>query len=597
MSIVVQEKARRLSRTHARAGKSGVAAGALLAAALCLVFWSARAGAQTNIAKTVHNLSPTGPGKIREKAQAGQCVFCHTPHNTKPALALWNRDLPAVTYRMYQSSTMEATLNQPTGSSRLCLSCHDGVIALSKVRVTTTAGTFSLPQLTGRTLLGTDLSGSHPISFIYDSVLALRAGELVEPAALPKTVRLDENKEVQCTTCHDPHEDRRPNFLRMDNRFAAQCTACHRMQGWTISSHATSTARWNGGGQSPFPADGYLTMAENGCLSCHRTHAAAHPEWLLAQTDEASNCTICHNGTMMQKNIAQQFLLPSRHPIESMKWTHSPKEDPVNMPRHVTCADCHNPHAVGKQPRLRNVMSQTGGQLAPITSGPSFGVQGVTISGGVTKQATYEYEVCLKCHGLTEPTTPGILRQETTRNIRLKIGQSSRSHHPIALPGRNLTIVGLEAGYTASSMISCVDCHNNDQWTPSGTTPNGPHGSRWEPILAQEYETEDPFMESPASYALCYKCHNRSMVVSGTGRFPHEKHVVEQRTSCAVCHDPHGSERNSSLINFMMVTKTGIPVVKASSSGRLEFDPAPGQPGHGSCYLNCHGTDHNPLKY
>lgn len=570
---------------------------ALLAAAVCLVLWSVEVEARTDIAKTVHNLTPSGTGKYREKEQAGLCIFCHTPHNANPKRALWNKDLPPVTYKLYQSSTMQATLNQPTGSSRLCLSCHDGVIAMSKVRVNDTAGRFTLPQITGRTLLGTDLSGSHPISFVYDSSLALRTGELVEPAALPRTVRLDENKEVQCTSCHDPHEDKWPNFLRQDNRFSAECTSCHRLQYWGISSHARSNARWTGAGiGGPWLPDAYSTVAENACLNCHRPHAASHPEWLMAQVQEQANCTICHNGTMVQKNIAQQFLEPSRHPIEARQWTHNPKEDPLTMPRHVTCVDCHNPHAAGNVTRSVGRMRAVN-EMAPITSGPLRGVPGVTMSGSVNPQAKYEYEVCLKCHGLAEPTTPGILRQETTRNIRLKIGPSSRSHHPIALQGNNLAIVGLQAGYTASSMISCIDCHNNDQWTPSGTTPSGPHGSRWEPILAQEYETEDPFMESNASYALCYNCHNRSTLMSMTGRFPHEKHVVEQRASCAACHDPHGSQRNTHLINFMVLTKTGIPVVKPSSSGRLEFDPAPGQPGHGSCYLTCHGLNHNPKKY
>ncbi len=574
-----------------------IVTGALLVAAVCRLLWSASAAAQTNIAKTVHNLTPTGPGKLREKqVQAGACVFCHTPHDSKPSLALWNRDLPAVSYKIYQSSTMEATLNQPTGSSRLCLSCHDGVIALSKVRNPGISGRFTLQQLTGRTLLGTDLSGSHPISFIYDSNLALKVGELVEPKALPRTVPLDSTKQLQCTSCHNPHEDRWPNFLRMDNRYSAECTACHRMRYWPTSSHATSHAQWKGGGPSPFPADGYLTVAENACLSCHRPHAAAHPEWLMAQIQEPGNCTICHNGTITQKDIAQEFLKPSRHPIESRQWSHQPNEDPMTMARHVTCADCHNPHATqnSKQSRATTASSN---QMEPITTGPLLGADGVTIGGSYVKQARFEYETCLKCHGLVEPATPGIIRQERTRNIRLKIGQSAMSYHPIVTQGRNPMAVSLQVGYTASSMISCLDCHNNDQWTPTGRSPNGPHGSRWEPILAQEYETEDPFMESLSSYALCYKCHNRWTLLSGAGRFPHQKHVVEDRTSCAVCHDPHGSRRNTHLIDFMMMTQTGIPVVRPSSSGRLEFDPAPGPSGHGSCYLKCHGVDHNPKKY
>ena len=437
----------RAGSSEPRARRSGRILAALLVAAAFSPLRPASVDAQTDIAKTVHNLTPTGLGKYREKHQAGLCVFCHTPHDAKPARALWNHDLPAVTYKLYQSSTMEATLSQPTGSSRLCLSCHDGVIALSKLRVTATAARFSLPQLTGKTLLGTDLSGSHPISFVYDSALATRAGELVEPATLPRKVPLDD-KQLQCTACHDPHENRWPNFLRMNNRYSAECTACHRLTGWPLSSHATSNARWKGGGPGPWLPDAYPTVAQNACLNCHRPHAAAHPEWLLAQVDEQANCTICHNGTMVQQNIAQQFLEPSRHPIDSRQWTHSPKEDPLTMARHVTCVDCHNPHAAGSILRSGNTV-QTANQIALITSGPLRGVSGVTIAGSVAKQASYEYEVCLKCHGLAEPTTRGILRQETTRNLRLKIGQSSRSHHPIALPGRNLTIVGLQTGYTA----------------------------------------------------------------------------------------------------------------------------------------------------
>jgi len=585
--------------TRARQGRASYLSGrffeTLLAAVLLSAMRPALVDAQTRIAKTVHNLSPSGPGTFRETQSAGLCIFCHTPHDASPTRALWNHELNPVTYKLYQSSTMEAQLNQPTGSSRLCLSCHDGIIALSKLRVVPAGAKFSLKELTGRTLLGTDLSGSHPTSFVYDSALALRTGELAEPASLPLTIRLDDSKELQCTTCHDPHEDRRPNFLRMDNRFGAQCTSCHQMRDWAISSHATSPAKWNGVGHDPWLPDAYPTVAENACFNCHRPHAAGHPEWLMAQVDEPANCTICHDGTMVQKNVAQQFLAPSRHPIEIKPWTHNPKEDPLTMLRHVSCADCHNPHAVGKS-RLRFAAQASAG-AALATSGPLQDVAGVTLAGTRIDQAGYQYEVCLKCHGLAEPTTPGILRQQTTRNIREKIGPSSRSRHPIALPPRRLKIARMEAGYTASSMISCIDCHNNDRWTPTGMTPNGPHGSRWEPILAQEYETEDPFMESTASYALCYKCHNRSALMSSVVGFPHEKHVVEQHTSCAVCHDPHGSLRDPSLINFMVLTKAGVPVVKPSSSGRLEFVSAAGASSHGRCYLNCHGVDHNPQKY
>src|SRR5208337_4703401 len=116
----------RLSAGRRGAGVAGVMA-ALSALALTIVAaLPAPVGAQTQVWRTVHNLSANGPGRLHEERAAGVCVFCHTPHDARPTQGLWNRELPAVTYKLYESSTLEAQLKQPTGTSRLCLSCHDG---------------------------------------------------------------------------------------------------------------------------------------------------------------------------------------------------------------------------------------------------------------------------------------------------------------------------------------------------------------------------------------------------------------------------------------------------------------------------------------
>lgn len=550
----------------------------------CLLVAAAVASAQTQIARTRHNLTPAGPGALRAGQDVGLCVFCHTPHNAKPTRALWNRELPATTYKLYESSTLEAQLNQPTGASRLCLSCHDGTLAMGSLRVTPKGSRFPLGPLAGRGSLGTDLSDDHPISFAYDSALALRRGQLADPTTLPPAVRLDEARQLQCTTCHDAHEDRNPKFVRADNRLGALCTACHRPRGWTGSVHATSRATWKGIGPKPW-LDGFSTVAENACLSCHRPHAAPRPQRLLAQSAEPVVCTVCHSGGVADRNIEAEFLKFFRHPVESNQWVHDPKEEPAVMPRHVTCVDCHNPHSATSSPAA-----------PPTAPGRLRGVRGVSIGGGRIDEANFEYEVCLKCHGVKEPTTQGVIRQDNVRNIRLKINPANPSYHPVAAQGKNITIVGLEPPYTPSSMIHCTDCHNNDEWSATGIRPRGPHGSRYEPILEREFQAGDPSSESFASYALCYKCHNRTTLLEGTGRFPHRTHAVAQRASCAVCHDAHGSRQNIRLINFMVRAKAGNAVVTAAKSGRLAFVPGPG-PGRGSCFLNCHGVEHDPKSY
>jgi len=47
-------------------------------------------------------------------------------HGTGQRVHLLNRDLPAASYNIYRSSTLDAQPGQPTGSSKLCLSCHAG---------------------------------------------------------------------------------------------------------------------------------------------------------------------------------------------------------------------------------------------------------------------------------------------------------------------------------------------------------------------------------------------------------------------------------------------------------------------------------------
>jgi predicted CXXCH cytochrome family protein len=543
---------------------------------------------QAQIANTPHNLSATGPGALKATGTTDICVFCHTPHNAAPSRALWNRDLPPTTYRLYQSSTLEAQIKQPTGASRLCLSCHDGTTALGALRVKPDGAGTALGPLTGKASLGTDLSDDHPVSFVYDAALSSRQGQLVDPRALPSQIRLDETRQLQCTACHEPHSSSYRRFLRMDDRYGALCTACHNPRNWSRSAHANSPATGTGTGTKPWASNSYGSVAENGCENCHQTHAAPHPQRLLANAQETKVCLTCHDGSVAVKYLEGEFFKFSAHPIFATNWIHEDKEGPNTMVRHVTCTDCHNPHQASAIPAA-----------PPLVPGPLDGVSGITISGGTISKANYEYEVCLKCHGIRDQTTRGIVRQDNVRNIRLKISLSNPSFHPVAATGKNATMGGFEAGYSTASIISCTDCHNNDAWTPGGTQPRGSHGSLYSPILAANYQANDPSTESFQNYALCYKCHNRNFLIhDSAGTFLHQLHVVQNGSPCAACHDAHGSRQHIGLINFMLRDRTGRTVVSPSRRlKRLEFiSDGPGT-GSGSCTLSCHGLDHRDFRY
>ncbi|MCF6248770.1 MAG: cytochrome C, partial [Desulfobacula sp.] len=59
------------------------------------------------------------------------CITCHTPHNADiNEQPLWNHTVTAASYTLYTSGTLDSVAGQPAGTSKRCLSGHDGTGAL-----------------------------------------------------------------------------------------------------------------------------------------------------------------------------------------------------------------------------------------------------------------------------------------------------------------------------------------------------------------------------------------------------------------------------------------------------------------------------------
>jgi hypothetical protein len=226
---------------------------------------------------------------------------------------------------------------------------------------------------------------------------------------------------------------------------------------------------------------------------------------------------------------------------------------------------------------------------------------GVTISGRYIEDSRFQYEVCLKCHadGLARPRDP-LDRQITQTNTRLEFQTSNPSFHPVAGPRRNSDVVSLISPLRVGSIITCTDCHNSDNArSAGGSGANGPHGSIYEPLLVDNYDTDDFTSESAQAYALCYRCHNRDSILGDESFSRHRRHIVDIRTPCSVCHDAHGIYRgqgnsinHSNLINFdlSVVFPADTPegrVLEFEDTGRYE----------GNCTMECHGFTHIRFPY
>lgn len=531
-----------------------------------------------SLVNSLHNMSASGPGTVRASSEQEICIFCHTPHNSKPDSPLWNRNDPGAFYNLYTSSTNQAATIQPTGSSLLCLSCHDGTIALGNVlsRTTDISFTGGITQMpTGSSNLSTDLSDDHPISFHYSSALATADGQLKDPALVTHPVSL-ENGYVQCTSCHDPHTNIYSDFLVTSNQYSELCFKCHDRNYWGASSHSTSTATWNGSGTNPWQHTSFTTVAENACESCHNPHEAEGKAHLMNYILEENNCLNCHNGNVASSNIAAELTKPYIHDVSGYNLLHTAAEDPLVSNMHVECEDCHNPHAVNDATAS-----------APNVSGRLTGVKGVNMGGSMLDPAQYEYEVCFRCHS-DSPGKPAslITRQIAQNNTRLEFNVGNPSYHPVAGAGQNPDVPSLISGYTESSVIYCTDCHSSN----GAGAASGPHGSDYPALLKYQYVTADYTNESAANYALCYSCHSRSSILNDDSFGYHDKHLSEYDSPCSACHDAHGisssqgnTTNNSNLINF------DTDIVTANGAFLRFVDTGDH---HGYCQLRCHGKGH-----
>lgn len=300
----------------------------------------APAAIESNISKTKHNLSASGPGTVKAITESQICVFCHTPHaaNIDIPAPLWNRMLSSQTYIPYTSSSMDAITAQPGGSSKLCLSCHDGTLAIgtvgllngqlsASIAMSGTAPGDVMPPGSGVNTgftrnVGVDLSNDHPISFTYDAALAGNDGELRTPpvsdgvtpvvanrvaGVVPKPLLPLEGNQMQCTTCHDPHtwesDPSKGNlmFLRGNRLQQVQplgggfnkvsdnvCVACHDKGGtlWAYSAHANQSVANQtyvdaAATLRDFPINTPVWKAA--CLNCHDTHTVQGAKRLLRE--------------------------------------------------------------------------------------------------------------------------------------------------------------------------------------------------------------------------------------------------------------------------------------------------------------------------
>lgn len=179
------------------------------------------------------------------------CVYCHTPHDSNneelKGGPIWNRNITDITaFEMYNGAP-----GTPSNTSRLCLSCHDGVSSQGVASAVNYHDGHELinPPGSGDSILikqnckschhnvggdrefpseawqiGPILTDDHPVSIDYSNAVAARPTEF---KAVPDSDVKLFNGKVECATCHDVHNPEYGLFLRKPNTGSAVCNSCH----------------------------------------------------------------------------------------------------------------------------------------------------------------------------------------------------------------------------------------------------------------------------------------------------------------------------------------------------------------------------------
>ena len=239
-----------------------------------------------------------------------ECLLCHV---------LWfdafKTDQKTLIERSDSSIVIAGSMGLAS-SAAMCVTCHDGYVVDSRVRVA-------------------EGNPHHALKKVPKSL------------KLPEIFRLDRNNEIYCGTCHTLHDFKgsaevgSTPFMRFDNQRSQMCIACHagKTEQQGFANHPVlkeakdiplSEAAKKGASFGP--------SREIICQSCHNAHGK---QALVSPVNNSSLCTICHQNkkSLINGKHDLRLTLPD---IKNIKQQRPSESGP--------CGACHIPHnAAGRK--------------------------------------------------------------------------------------------------------------------------------------------------------------------------------------------------------------------------------------------------------
>jgi hypothetical protein len=562
-----------------------------------LLFWAASnftfAARVNDIRQTLHNLSVSGTGTAKATTETQVCVFCHTPHAATAGVGpIWNKTLSSATYTTYTSSTLDSISNQgltalpaPNGSAKLCLSCHDGTLAVGNVNVLngkgslTTTGTIAITTTgygtggvmpagdgtnTGFTrYLGTDLTNDHPISVTLNAALSAADGEIRAvdaqqrfPAGTGTTLGVRGKGyhpklplepvgpqgagQIECATCHDPHIREtdatmgNQKFLRLNRFQEATPTGTYNQTGDIICLTCHDRDQGTGAWANSVHADPQVANSTFKAAAATQRQfptATALPVWKAA-------CLNCHDTHTVQG--ARRLLR------EGTDSTTSPKQG-GNSAIEQTCYQCHTTTAArvvdapAGQEGPPNVFTDfNSARHMPITTDK----QGIAGGGAAKEQHDISSNFTDASYGSTCSSTQGTQCGKDFLEPRVNLGaggnlgnrhvECTDCHNPHRIV-KFQSIVGGAGGITGTPDAEAT--HPHTATTKHTNIASGVSRGIWgvEPVYAST-----SFYSMPSSFTV-----KRGSPGNNTSTAVTQTYLTREYQICLKCHSNYGYDDNN----------------------------------------------------
>ncbi|MBI4697703.1 MAG: hypothetical protein HY758_01980, partial [Nitrospirae bacterium] len=463
------------------------------------------------------------------------------------------------------SELVDFTSEKVAAKPEICFSCHDGSVVDSRERVYN--------------------DHRHKINQQPPSYMKI-----------PKVFPLDENGNMQCSTCHTAHGVssemgmEKTIFIRASNEDSAMCRMCHTDKdgGIETGNHPIGPTKKEIPGRPHLIAIGSQFGKNNQliCETCHTVHGSPNESFLIESTKHSRLCLECHTD----KNI----MTPSgeRRPIHVVNVVSAKVTVPDELIKkgaklgyegEIICQTCHKMH--------NNKIEE---HLLVIKKDVQTGLTGLCLTCHTDKQYIADTKhnlihsapqeknleektvadagICSSCHLVHKParklsgegdvTTQQCLSCHSKGNIAEKTAPPEYSHPLNVRPFEKkepeviVSTVSVEKDkltlplfnkYGAQDKdgeIKCTTCHDPHRWRADSTKGEINKDVKGDAVTS--------FLRK-ASPELCRECHSDKFFIANTKHdigkaAPEEKNILDQKPSesglCGSCHIAHGGKKD-----------------------------------------------------